>query len=206
MKKEDIAMQGMWWEFSKVCEDSHKWNCWNGHSEAVRKLLMSGQRFFLPDDVDLSVNKRYADVADLLRLPFDVVAVMSSSFVGEVHVAKRERTRIITIAVSAERNDAPAFRILPAAKWPPGRPWMILLPLVRTPYGWVPLAGMLVTKVGDGADFGLQMSVANSRFTMELMAGGLTTEQNARRRQRRLEKRRRTGPAPRAAERENSSH
>lgn len=174
-------MQGMWWEFAKAYEASNAWTCWSGHGAAVRKELDRAQRFFLPAGVDLSVGKRYEDVRDLLRLPFPTIALMSDTYVNEEWGPGRgERVQTLTIAVSAEHEDSPAFSYLPAKQWPQGQaPWMMLIPLARAPkIGlWVPDGpAVFVMKAEAASGLALNMHAADTPFTQDLMRSGMPPE------------------------------
>jgi hypothetical protein len=175
-------MEGMWWEFAKAYEASTKWTCWPGHGALVRKAMNSAQRFFLPKGVDLSVGKEYHDVADLLRLPFDTVAVMSETETkGEWEFANGHRLRTITLAISAERAGDPAFGAFPIDRWPAGEtPWILLIPLVRfarKDSPWIPSgAAVFVTKVESGDRLTLKMYAADTPFTSQWLLAGSTPE------------------------------
>jgi hypothetical protein len=175
-------MQGKWWEFAKAYEDSKAWQCWAGHGAAVRREMDRAQRFFLPAGVDLSVGKRYEDVGDLLRLPFDTVAVMSETDTNEDWgTNRREALHTITLAVSAEAPDSPAFGYMPADRWPPGHtPWLLLIPLARAPHPavWVPGGpATAVTKTESGGGLALNMVPVLTPFTSDLLRTGLTAAQ-----------------------------
>lgn len=161
-------MQGKWWEFAKAYEDSKDWPFWGGYGAAVRKEMDRAQRFFLPAGIELSKGKKYEDVADLLRLPFDTVAIMSETYMRGTD--QRETLPMITLALNVERPDSPVK--IPADRWPQGHePWLLLIPLIRAPHPhlvWVPGGPVAaVTKTKSGA--GLSLNVVGAGLSLNIV-------------------------------------
>jgi hypothetical protein len=131
--------QGKWSHFTTACEQLQSYE--GEHIDifklAARALKMS-QKFYLPDGADVLNKRAYADVFDLLELPFDCIAILS-----ETHINDTGQYRVggmwvpsITLAfnTSGPTNDLlsfcdPYLMSSDAAM----RPWCVLISLVKDP-------------------------------------------------------------------------
>lgn len=174
------VMDGKWFEYAGATDDTKLWR-WKEYADTVRQELQRSQRFYLPYGTDLCTDRRFRDVADLLRLPFDVVTVLSSTdCVDKGHPAFGRRIETMTIAVCAEREDSPARRYMRKANWPASNePWFLMFSLVKetTQKVWMPsTAAVLVSKRLENEDIAIEMHAAMNPMTTDLLASGISPE------------------------------
>lgn len=171
-------MPGKWFEYASVAEDIELWR-WKKEADAVRTNLQRSQRFYLPYGTNLSTNRKFADIGDLLRLPFDVVSVLSCTDCTDAsHAAFGRRIETMSVAVSAEMEDSPGHRYIRDGTWPEGsQPWFLMFSLVKEPTQkvWIPSsAPMLVSKRLHGEDIAIEMHAAVTPLAKHLLSTGIS--------------------------------
>lgn len=173
-------MNGQWFEYAAAVDDTRLWP-WKQYAETVRFELQRSQRFYLPYGSGISTGRRFKDVADLLRLPFDVVTVLCpTDCVHKEHPAEGRRIQAMTIAISADADHSPARRYMSGLQWPANvEPWFLMFSMVKEPVKkvWVVSTGpILVCKRKDGDEVVLERFLVREQVTEELMAGGWGTD------------------------------
>lgn len=185
--------QGLWWHFTSALQDAASWSDASrgmpsgddfvvGPERAMLELgIKRGQRFSLDSKAAPFHGKSFADLEDLLHLPFDIVAILSETYIKDddgIPDELRQRMHVgtvlpsITVAVDLESQEARdrlawavnGERVVEravstvseqlAASGIDAIPWCLLGSYFKLPgIGWLPSYGLsLVGKFRDGGD------------------------------------------------------
>lgn len=145
--------QGKWSAFTSATADLSKMAPRDMTRRCAQAIGLS-QRFYLPHGADVLEGKAYADVMELLQLPFDCVAILSETWMNNEGVGQHGtlmETMTVAFNVQGPTNDA--------LRWAdsttlPATAWCHLICLAKNPFTkqWV-IGGpnIVVEKTAEGA-------------------------------------------------------
>ena len=159
-----------WSAFSAAIDDLRDPICLPEHQAMhhhVGRVLELAQRFYVPDGDSLLEGKRYADIFDLLRLPFECTAILSRGRLDDIGID----TDMITVAIECDSETARQLRIFDFTTMPDGA-WISLTSIFLDPPNreWRLWGTVLIRKgVHESGESGLEILPCDDSVTTTLV-------------------------------------